>query len=136
MRSFGEVPPQVSKVVLGAGPLAAGLGFYEVAIAVFLPLEGVSITNVGAILTTFGLAAVVCSIPFSILSDRYGRKLLMFVGALLSMPVTMIPGFTSDFFILEMSALPDPQRSVCHSWSSRWEQAWAVFFQLSFHYYP
>ena len=74
MRSFGEVPPQVSKVVLGAGPLAAGLGFYEVAIAVFLPLEGVSITNVGAILTTFGLAAVVCSIPFSILSDRYGRK--------------------------------------------------------------
>ena len=105
MRSFGEVPPQVSKVVLGAGPLAAGLGFYEVAIAVFLPLEGVSITNVGAILTTFGLAAVVCSIPFSILSDRYGRKLLMFVGALLSLPVTMIPGLTSDFFILEMSAL-------------------------------
>ena len=105
MRSFGEVPPQVSKVVLGAGPLAAGLGFYEVAIAVFLPLEGVSITNVGAILTTFGLAAVVCSIPFSILSDRYGRRLLMFVGALLSMPVTMVPGLTSDFFILEMSAL-------------------------------
>ena len=48
MRSFGEVPPEVSRVVLGAGPLAAGLGFYEVAIAVFLPLEGVSITDVGA----------------------------------------------------------------------------------------
>jgi len=105
MRSFGEVPPSVSRVVLGAGPLAAGLGFYEVAIAVFLPLEGVSITNVGVLLTTFGLAAVVCSIPFSILSDRYGRKSLMFVGALLSMPVTMVPGLTSDFFILEMSAL-------------------------------
>ena len=105
MRSFGEVPPQVSRVVLGAGPLAAGLGFYEVAIAVFLPLEGVSITNVGAILTTFGLAAVVCSIPFSILSDRYGRKLLMFVGALLSVPVTMVPGLTSDIFVLELSAL-------------------------------
>ena len=90
---------------MGAGPLAAGLGFYEVAIAVFLPLEGVSITGVGAILTTFGLAAVVCSIPFSILSDRYGRKMLMFIGALLSMPVTIVPGLTSDFFILEMSAL-------------------------------
>ena len=102
--SFAEVPPQVGKVVLGAGPLAAGLGFYEVAIAVFLPLEGVSITNVGAILTTFGLAAVICSIPFSILSDRYGRKLMMLTGALLSIPVTIIPGLTSDFLILEISA--------------------------------
>ena len=105
MRPFGEVPPEVAKVVLGAGPLAAGLGFYEVAIAVFLPLEGLAITDVGAILTTFGLAAVACSIPFSILSDRYGRKMLMFVGALLSMPVTIIPGLTSNFFILEISAL-------------------------------
>jgi MFS family permease len=105
MWSFGDVPGKVSRVVLGAGPLAAGLGFYEVAIAVFLPLEGVSITDVGLILTTFGLAAVVCSIPFSILSDHYGRKVLMFVGALLSMPVTMVPGLTSDFFVLEMSAL-------------------------------
>jgi MFS family permease len=105
MRSFEEVPSHVTRVVLGAGPLAAGLGFYEVAIAVFLPLEGVSITNVGAILTTFGLAAVVCSIPFSILSDRYGRKSLMFVGAFLSMPVTMVPGLTSGFFLLEISAI-------------------------------
>jgi MFS family permease len=105
MRSFGEVPPAVSKVVLGAGPLAAGLGFYQVAIAVFLPLEGVSITNVGVVLTTFGLAAVVCSVPFSILSDRYGRKLLMLIGGLLSMPATIVPGLTSDFFILELSAL-------------------------------
>ncbi len=103
--SFAEVPPGVSRVVFGAGPLAAGLGFYEVAIAVFLPLEGVSITNVGVILTTFGLAAVVCSIPFSILSDRHGRKLMMLTGALLSIPVTMIPGLTSDFLILEISAL-------------------------------
>ena len=103
--SFAEVPPQVARVVLGAGPLAAGLGFYEVAVAVFLPLEGVSITSVGAILTTFGLAAVVCSIPFSILSDRYGRKLMMLTGALLSIPVTIIPGLTSDFLILEISAL-------------------------------
>jgi MFS family permease len=103
--SFADVPPQVGKVVLGAGPLAAGLGFYEVAIAVFLPLEGVSITNVGVILTTFGLAAVACSIPFSILSDRYGRKLMMLTGALLSIPVTIIPGLTSDFLVLEVSAL-------------------------------
>ena len=51
--SFAEVPPGVSRVVFGAGPLTAGLGFYEIAIAIFLPMEGVSITNVGAILTAF-----------------------------------------------------------------------------------
>jgi hypothetical protein len=31
--------------------------------------------------------------------------MLMFIGVLLSMPVTIVPGLTSDFFILEMSAL-------------------------------
>jgi MFS family permease len=105
VRSFSDVPTESSRVILGAGPLAIGLGFYQVAIAVFLPLEGVSITDVGVILTSFGLAAVVFSIPFSILSDRYGRKMLMFLGALISAPVTMVPGMTSDFLILEVSAL-------------------------------
>ena len=41
-----------------------GLGFYEVAITVFLPLEGISVTNVGALLTIFGLTTVIFSIPF------------------------------------------------------------------------
>jgi len=105
MRLFEAVPRDVSRVVLGAGPLAMGLGFYEVAVAVFLPLEGLSVTDVGAIFTTFGLAAVVFSIPFSVLSDRYGRKRMMLIGALLSAPVTVTPGLTSDFLVLEMSAL-------------------------------
>jgi MFS family permease len=68
-------------------------------------MEGVSVTAVGAILTTFGIAAVLFSIPFSILSDRYGRKLLMFLGALVSAPTMIVPGLTSDFLILEISAL-------------------------------
>ena len=63
--------------MLGASPLAVGLGFYGVAIAVFLPLEGMSVTNLGAILTTFGLTTVIFSIPFAIFSDRHGRKVLM-----------------------------------------------------------
>lgn len=51
-------------MVLGASPLAAGLGFYEVALAVFLPLEGISVTNLGILLGTLGLTTVVFSIPF------------------------------------------------------------------------
>ncbi len=105
MKHFGAVPSDVRRVILGAGPLAVGLGFYQVAITVFLPMEGVSITAVGAILTTFGIAAVLFSIPFSVLSDRYGRKLLMLLGALISAPAMIMPGLTADFLILEISAL-------------------------------
>jgi len=59
---------------LGASPLAVGLGFYGVAIAVFLPLEGMSVTNLGAILTTFGLTTVIFSIPFAIFSTVTAEK--------------------------------------------------------------
>ena len=92
-------------MVLGASPLAAGLGFYQVAIAVFLPLEGISVTNLGALLTTFGLTTVVFSIPFAIMSDRYGRKHLMLAGALLASLVVIVPGVTSNFLFLEISAV-------------------------------
>lgn len=105
MHPFGKIPTNTSRVVIGASPLAVGLGFFGVAIPVFLPLEGMSVTSLGAILTTFGLTTVVFSIPFAILSDRYGRKLLMWVGSLISVFVIVVPGFTSDFFLLEASAV-------------------------------
>jgi MFS family permease len=90
---------------LGASFLAAGFGFYEVAVTVFLPLEGISVTNLGALLTTFGLIAVAFSIPFAILSDRYGRKTLMLIGGLLVSLAIVVPGLTSDFLWLEISAV-------------------------------
>jgi MFS family permease len=105
LQLFGKIPTNTSRVVLGASPLAIGLGFYSVAIPVFLPLEGMSVTNLGAILTTFGLTTVIFSIPFAILSDRHGRKLLMLVGSVIATFVLIIPGFTSDFWLLEVSAV-------------------------------
>ena len=103
--SFGAIPRGTRNVVLGAAPLAAGLGFYQVAVAVFLPLEGISVTNLGILLTTIGLTTVAFSIPFAILSDRYGRKELMLLGAILSAIVIVIPGLTSNFLILETSGV-------------------------------
>lgn len=105
MDLFATIPSDTRRVVLGASPLAISLGFYQVAIAVFLPLEGVSVTELGVILTTFGLSAVVFSIPFAVLSDRYGRRLLMVTGAFLTTIVMMVPGVTSDFLPLEFSAI-------------------------------
>jgi MFS family permease len=103
--SFGAVPRDTRNVVIGAAPLAAGLGFYQVAIAVFLPLEGISVTNLGVLFTTLGLTTVALSIPFAILSDRYGRKEIMLVGSLLSAIVIVVPGLTSNFLLLEASAV-------------------------------
>src|SRR5208337_1907847 len=103
--SFGEVPRDTRNVVIGAAPLAAGLGFYEVAIAVFLPLEGISVTNLGVLFTTLGLTTVVFSIPFAILSDRYGRKEIMLVGSFLGGRRIIIKKLTSNFLLLEISAV-------------------------------
>ncbi len=105
MHPFGGVPRNTGRVVLGASPLAAGLGFYQVAITVFLPLEGVSVTDLGALLTIFGLTTVAFSIPFAILSDRRGRKHIMLVGAVLASFVIIVPGITSDIILLEVSAI-------------------------------
>jgi len=105
LHPFGAVSKNTGRVVLGASPLAAGLGFTQVAITVFLPLEGVSVTNLGGLLATFGLTTVAFSIPFAALSDRYGRKHIMLVGSFLATFVTIIPGLTSSFPLLETSAL-------------------------------
>jgi len=103
--SFGAIPRDTRKLVLGVGPLSAGLGFYQVAVPVFLPLEGISFTNLGILLTTLGLTTVAFSIPFAILSDRYGRREIMLAGSILSAIAIMVPGFTANFPILESSAV-------------------------------
>jgi MFS family permease len=105
LRPFGKIPTNTSRVVLGASPLAVGLGFFSVAVPVFLPLEGISITDLGVMLTTWGLTTVVLSVPFAILSDRYGRKLLMLAGAVISVLTMVVPGLTADFSLLESSAI-------------------------------
>jgi len=103
--SFGAVPRDTRNVVVGVAPLSAALGFGQVAIAVFLPLEGISITNLGILFTTLGITTVVFSIPFAIVSDRYGRKEIMLAGALLSEIVILVPGISSNFLILELAAI-------------------------------
>jgi len=103
--SFGDVPRGTRNVVIGTGPLAAGLGFYQVAIAVFLPLEGISVTNLGVLFTTLGLTTVALSIPFAILSDRCGRREMMLIGTFLGAILVVVPALTSNFLLLEVSAL-------------------------------
>jgi len=103
--SFGAIPKNTRNVVLGVGPLAAALGFYQVAMTVFLPLEGLPITDLGILLTTLGITTVAFSIPFAILSDRYGRKDIILGGSILGALVFLTPGLTANFLILEISVV-------------------------------
>jgi len=108
MRPFGylgTVPRDALRVVLGACPLALCLGFYQVAVTVFLPLEGVSVNDLGIFLTTSALSSVIFSIPFAVLSDRYGRRGIMLIGAFLASCVTVVPGITTNLLVLEVSAV-------------------------------
>jgi MFS family permease len=105
MRIFGSVPRNAMRVVLGACPLALCLGFYQVAITVFLPLEGVSVTDLGVLLTTSALSSVIFSIPFAVLSDRHGRRRIMLIGSFLAACISVIPGITTRFLVLEASAV-------------------------------
>ena len=105
MHPFGEIPRNTANVVLGASPLALGLGFYQVAVTVFLPLEGISVTDVGALLTIYGLSTVIFSIPFAVLSDRYGRKHIMLTGGLIASFIILIPGITTNIFLIDLSAI-------------------------------
>jgi len=104
MRLLDPVPKNATRVILGACPLALCLGFYQVALTVFLPLEGISVTDLGALLTTAGLSTVIFSIPFAVLSDRYGRRGIMLIGAIITCLISAIPGITTNFLILEASA--------------------------------
>ncbi|HUK49485.1 MAG TPA: MFS transporter [Terriglobales bacterium] len=103
--SFETIPKNTRNVVLGVGPLAAGLGFYEVAMAVFLPLEGFSAFDVGLVFATGAISAVIFGLPFAILSDRHGRKQMMLVGSVFAAVVIAVPGLTSDFVLIELSAI-------------------------------
>ena len=127
------------RVVMGASPLAVCIGFYQVALTVFLPLRGVSVTDLGVLLTTSGLTTVVFSIPFAVLSDRYGRKSIMWVGASLAALISVVPGITTNFLVLEMSVIIGGIGEAMYfgTWNayladSTTEEARAATFSLSF----
>jgi MFS family permease len=105
LHPFGEVPGNTANVMFGASPLALALGFYEVAITVFLPLEGISVADVGVLLTVLGLTTVIFSIPFAVLSDRYGRKHIMIAGSLVASAFILAPGITTNVFLIDLSAV-------------------------------
>ena len=62
----------------------AGQGVISPVLPLFAEEFGVSIAAIGLTLSFFGLARLILNVPLGVLSDRYGRRLLLVAGPLIT----------------------------------------------------
>lgn len=63
----------------------AGQGVIPPVLPLFAAKFGVGSAAIGLTLSSFALARLILNIPLGILSDRYGRRLLLVVGPLVAL---------------------------------------------------
>jgi MFS family permease len=74
---------KVNLLVLSLGPTFLAVGFLQVILTAWLPSVGFTSLQVGLLVTIQGVFAILTAIPAGILSDIYGRRLLLISGAAL-----------------------------------------------------
>jgi len=96
-RSNGtKVPSNVKWLILLTSFSAIGYGYLTTAISAYLPMLGVSSSQIGYIIGASGIAMIFSAIPFGILSDRIGRKRILLIGMLGVPPAMIICSFSHD----------------------------------------
>jgi MFS family permease len=89
-------------VILAVNNLA--LSYLIIYIAAYLPEIGVPAQTVGILLGVEGLAMAIMAIPFGMLSDRKGRKRLLFIGSFGPVPMFFAFAMTTDTFVMAAAA--------------------------------
>ncbi len=74
----------------------AGQGVIAPVLPLFADEFGVSIAAIGLTLSFFGLARLILNVPLGVLSDRYGRRLLLVVGPLITAVGMIGSGFSGS----------------------------------------
>ena len=93
-------------IIVSLAPLFLDVGFLSVVISAWLPTVGMTPFEVGILITVQGALAVVSSIPLGIMSDVYGRKLILIAGAFAGSFGLMVFALSTDFvFLLAASAV-------------------------------
>jgi len=78
-------------------------GYSQVVLPIYLKLIGISPVFVGILTTISLLATSILLVPFGILSDRYGRRLFLILGSVLSAISWAIMAITTDFSVIAVS---------------------------------
>lgn len=93
-------PRKATLLILALGPIFLDVGFLQVVISAWLPTVGFSPFDVGLLITVQGAMAVVCSIPLGIVSDVYGRRLILVAGSVAGAAGLLVYALTLDFYAL------------------------------------
>lgn len=95
-RNGTKVPSSVKWLILLTAFSSIGYGYLTTAISAYLPMLGVSSSQIGYIIGASGIAMIFSAIPFGILSDRIGRKRILLIGLLGVPPAMIICAFSHD----------------------------------------
>ncbi|HEV2138800.1 MAG TPA: MFS transporter [Nitrososphaerales archaeon] len=97
---------KASLIVLVLAPTFLDVGFLQVIISAWLPSIGFTAFQVSLLIAVQGALAIASSVPLGIVSDIYGRKLILFAGALAGALGLLTFGFTTDFgYLIAASAV-------------------------------
>lgn len=89
-------------IILSVNSLA--ISYLIIFISAYLPELGVTAQTVGAILGVEGLSMAIMAIPFGMLSDRKGRKRLLYIGSFGPVPMFFAFALTTDTVVLAATA--------------------------------
>src|SRR5438309_10644002 len=100
------IPPTATMLILSFVPIFLGLGFLYIVLGAWLVTVGFTAVQAGALISAQGIATILASVPLGIVSDAYGRKRLLLLGALAGAAALFGFSITTDFgYLLGLSVV-------------------------------
>ena len=100
-----RLPKLVKRLILSAVFSSFAVGYLVVYITAFLVQIGFNSATIGLLIGLFGIVPGIMGIPFGILSDRKGRKLLLLLGSIGVAPGVLVFAFTSNIGLLVLGTV-------------------------------
>ena len=84
---------EVLFLCIGTALLTTGQGIAVPIVPLYADTLGVTVAQVGLVITAFGLARFLTNMPSAVLSDRIGRKWILATGAAIAAVGNVLSGF-------------------------------------------
>jgi MFS family permease len=92
-------------LILSFVPVFLGVGFLQIVLGAWLVTVGFTAEQAGLLIAAQGIAVVLTSIPLGIVSDVYGRKLLLILGNLAGASALLVFALTTNFSYLVLASV-------------------------------